>query len=95
MFDNLFDKMNEVQLFEGKDTKYSLSRDANGNKLLKVSMKGAGGFSVQTNSNMPKTHSMKKGNLDNGVIASELKTYVTKHGTKRQKEILGVKDESK
>ncbi len=92
MFDELLDKMKKVTLAESSGTKYTFSRDVNGNKLLKVSVKGEGGFSIQTNTNMPKTHKMTK---DDSTISAEVKAYVTAYGTKRQKEILGVKDESK
>lgn len=69
-----------------------LSRDVNGNKILKVESKDFGlgrGFSVQTNGNLPKTHKMDKCNLNINVALCELHCYIKEYGTDKQKEKLG------
>lgn len=66
-----------------------ITRDVNGNKILKIESSdigGARGFSVQTLGNLPKTH--KEG--VNGDTWRELCAFIREHGTKSQKEKLGV-----
>ena len=65
---------------------YSIGRDKNGNKLLRVKTSGRGGFSIQTNGNLPQTHR-------DGVTSetdAEVCAYVRRHGTARQRRILGI-----
>lgn len=65
---------------------YSTNTDANGNKFLRVSRPGQRGFRIQTNGNLPETHSR-------GVCPetdAEARAYVTAHGTARQKKLLAV-----
>lgn len=65
---------------------YAIGRDKNGNKLLRVKTSDRGGFSIQTNGNLPWTH------LD-GVTSEteeEVCAYVRRHGSERQKRILGI-----
>ena len=66
----------------------------NGQKVAKVTSK-EGGFSVQTNGNLPKTHKMEKGNL-NGVefcnAFCEIGEHILETGTKRQAEIMTAGD---
>jgi hypothetical protein len=60
-----------------------LSRDINGNKIVKLSFPGMGqGFSIQTNGNLPNTH--RTGIPDKQEIISYVKLY----GTLRQKDII-------
>jgi len=59
------------------------SRDFNGNKTVVISIPKSRGFSIQTNSNLPRTHS--KAIIDE----AEVVEWVRKFGTKRQKEVLG------
>ena len=64
-----------------------ISRDTNGNKILKIEasdLNGARGFSVQTLGNLPKTH------LD-GIFSGtrdELVSFINEHGTDRQKQLI-------
>ena len=65
---------------------YTIGRDRNGNKLVHVKTSGRGGFSIQTNGNLPQTHR-------DGVTVetdAEVCAYVAAHGTTRQKRILGI-----
>ena len=65
---------------------YTIGRDKNGNKLLRVKTSGRGGFAIQTNGNLPRTHR-------DGVTAAtdaEVCDYVRRHGSERQKRILGI-----
>lgn len=69
--------------------KLRLSRDENGNKVLKVSVAGLRGFSVQTLVNMPKTHKMKHGeSFDEETALQELNAYISRYGTQKQKDFL-------
>jgi len=64
---------------------YKTGRDKNGNKILRCSSV-EGGFSVQTNGNLPRTHR-------DGVTVetdAEVCEYVARHGTDRQRRILGI-----
>ena len=64
-----------------------LGRDRNGNKVLRVSRRGARGFSVQTLGNLPRVH--RNGlDVDYATALSELRAYVAQYGTARQKELL-------
>lgn len=62
-----------------------LSRDRNGNRVLRVSIPGVRGFSIQTNGNLPKTHRDGVGPW----TSSEVRQWVQAYGTKRQKALLG------
>ena len=67
-----------------------LDRDTNGNKTLKVKYHGSGhGFSVQTNGNLPETHRMTPDSFNYTVAAAELKDYISRYGTLRQRDITG------
>lgn len=57
-------------------------RDANGNKTVKIKGEEGRGFSIQTNGNLPHTHRDNKGDWD------EIKDYVRRHGTAREKRIM-------
>lgn len=63
--------------------------DRNGNSILRVQTR-RGGFSIQTNGNLPFTHDCARDrvaeNLD--IIAAEIRAYVGTYGTARQKAIL-------
>ena len=64
---------------------YKTGRDKNGNKILHCSSVD-GGFSIQTNGNLPQTHR-------DGVTTAtdaEVCAYVRRHGTERQKRILDI-----
>ena len=65
---------------------YTIGRDRNGNKLVRVKTSGRGGFSIQTNGNLPQTHR-------DGVTVetdAEVCAYVAKHGSDRHKRILDI-----
>ena len=59
-----------------------LGMDVNGNKVLRIK-NGTKRTSIQTNGNLPITHSNNKVNL------SELKQYVSVYGSQHQKSMLG------
>lgn len=63
-----------------------LSRDINGNKVLKIEKSdvGARGFSIQTSGKLPKTHKHGLGPWS----WSEAINYVKRYGTERQKELM-------
>ncbi len=68
-----------------------ISKDVNGNKVLKVESKdlvnkSSKGFSIQTNGNLPLTH--RDGIFEGTMI--ELKGYIVDFGTQGQKEKLGL-----
>lgn len=71
--------------------KITYGRDINGNTIVKASFKGARGFSVQTNGNMPRTHRAItwESDFNENQAINELNAYIKIHGTKRQKELLG------
>ena len=64
---------------------YKTGRDRNGNKTLRCSSV-EGGFTIQTNGNLPQTH------RDGVTVATdaEVCAYVRRHGTDRQRRILGI-----
>jgi hypothetical protein len=71
--------------FERPHVNYTIGRDRNGNKTLRCSSVD-GGFTVQTNGNLPRTHR-------DGVTVetdAEVCAYVRRHGTDRQRRILGI-----
>ena len=68
------------------DVYYTIGRDRNGNKLVHVKTSGRGGFSIQTNGNLPQTHR-------DGVTAgtdAEVCEYVARHGNARRRRILDI-----
>jgi hypothetical protein len=58
--------------------------DVNGNKVVRVSFPNSRAFSIQTNGNLPKTHSMSKGGYDE----KEINQYVKEYGSDAQKKKL-------
>jgi len=60
-----------------------LSRDVNGNKIVRLTFSNAQGFSIQTNGNLPLTH--RTGKPDH----AEIRAYVLRFGTLRQKSVIG------
>lgn len=64
---------------------YRMSRDKNGNKTVKIIPPMARGFSIQTNGNLPQTHS---GGYSSTYTPGEVREYVGKYGTERQKHIM-------
>ena len=62
----------------------SLSIDSNGNRILKVQIGHARGFSIQTNGNLPITHS--KGITQFTIL--ELTNHIHAFGTPRQRELI-------
>ena len=69
------------------------SRDINGNKTIKIKSKNGRSFSIQTLGNLPFTHKQtfdSVGQLELSKINKEINSYVSEHGTKRQKNILGL-----
>lgn len=68
-------------------TTYTTGRDVNGNKVCRVKPAGGRGFSIQTNGNLPLTDR-------EGIVPGskwEIRDWVRKYGTKRQRELLGIK----
>jgi len=68
------------------DVYYTIGRDRNGNKVVHVKTSGRGGFTIQTNGNLPRTHRC-------GVTVetdAEVCAYVAKHGSDRHKRILDI-----
>jgi hypothetical protein len=75
----------EVYTYFGRSIKIAF--DTNGNRIVKVSkddLRGARGFSIQTLGNLPMTHRDGVGSHTGG----EMRVYLMKYGTKRQKEAL-------
>ena len=65
---------------------FKTSRDINGNKVCKASPRNGRGFSIQTNGNLPQTDR-------NGICeatAGEVREYVEKYGTERQRAIIAL-----
>ena len=69
----------------------NLSKDANGNKTLKVSFVDTDfyGFSIQTNGNLPETHRMTKHDFNHSIAENELNGFVKQYGSDREKDLLG------
>jgi hypothetical protein len=63
--------------------------DRNGNSIIRVQTQ-RGGFSVQTNGNLPFTHDCARDRMAENIdiIATEIRAYVGTYGTSRQKAIL-------
>ncbi len=59
-----------------------LSRDTNGNKIVRLTFSNARGFSIQTNGNLPETH--RTGRPD----WSEIRAYVLRYGSLNQQRIM-------
>ena len=67
-------------------TGHRISRDKNGNRVLRIRPPRGRGFSIQTNHNLPGTHR-------DGVTArtkEEVLAHVTKYGTDTQRAALGL-----
>jgi ribosomal protein S11 len=63
--------------------------DRNGNTIIRVQT-GRGGFSIQTNGNLPFAHGCPKETLADkrAIIFEEIRAFVMAHGTRRQKSII-------
>lgn len=73
------------------EIRYKVGLDINGNKILKVSClpKICKGFSIQTLGNLPQTHRILKGSpVDTPITNEEVKQYLLKQGTAKQKVLL-------
>ena len=69
----------------------SLGYDTNGNKIVRVKKTGHRLFSIQTNNNLPYCHKFNKVNFETAnknIVLNEIKNYVEKFGTKKQKNIM-------
>ena len=66
-----------------------IERDINGNKVARLKFINTRGFSIQTNGNLPKTHSMSKDSFVHSTAEDEIHAYVKEYGTKSQKTKLG------
>ena len=64
---------------------FTTSKDRNGNKTCRVTLKGQRGFSIQTLGELPRTHREGCGPWTQG----EVSNYVKRFGTQRQRDILG------
>ena len=65
---------------------FSISKDVNGNKTVKIKAEPHKAFSIQTNGNLPETH-------HNGVCEAtykEVYSYISKYGTDNQKHIFSI-----
>lgn len=70
-----------------------LSMDIFGNKCLVVSGRDIGmkrGFSVQTNGNLPLTHTMPLDALDQEIAWDELVIFIKQHGSASHRVKMGV-----
>ena len=65
---------------------YKIGRDRNGNKVCRVHVQGARGFSIQTNGNLERTHRDGVGPWTAGEVAAYVRTY----GTERESHLIGV-----
>lgn len=72
--------------------KFKLFMDACGNRRLNFTNEDGKGFSVQTLFNLPKTHCMDASAMKEEAVRVELEAYVAKHGTARQKRLLGLSE---
>jgi len=63
--------------------------DRNGNTIIRVQT-GRGGFSVQTNGNLPFAHGCPTESLaeKSSIIFEEIRAFVMAHGTRRQQRII-------
>lgn len=68
-------------------TTYSIDRDRNGNRIVRVTVPGNRPFTIQTNGNLPMTH--RHGILPT-TTAAEVSQYIRQFGTARERELLGV-----
>jgi hypothetical protein len=69
--------------------KLKKAKDRNGNSILRIET-SRGGFSIQTNGNLPFTHGCPKETLSqqSAIIFEEIRAFVMAHGTRRQKSII-------
>jgi len=75
------------------EIKFKLGRDVNGNKLVKVTRKNYRGFSIQSNGNLPLTHSCWT--INNNITLNEVQVYVEQFGTEQQKSLMGIGEDLK
>ena len=69
-----------------------VGRDSNGNKLAKFKFLNGKGFSIQSNGNLPEFHRLEKGDMKiTDKMEKEAIEYISKHGSKKQKDELKVK----
>lgn len=61
-----------------------ISRDRNGNRVLRVRVPGGRGFGIQTNGNLPRTHRDGVGPW----TLPEVRAWVDAYGTERQREMV-------
>ena len=72
--------------------KLTLSRDKNGNKIVKVKPRGRRAFSIQTNGNLPAIHAMEEVDIYKAV--KELIKFIRRYGTDLQKSLFeGLREE--
>lgn len=67
-------------------TNFKVTRDRNGNRVVKVYGEGFRGFLIQSNGNLPKTHRDGLGPWTEG----EVRTYVRSYGTDHQRDAIGI-----
>ena len=66
-----------------------ITRDKNGNKTIKIIPLNGRSFTIQTNDNLPRCHTLQGYNKDSKELIElsfdEVKNYVNLHGTTKQK----------
>lgn len=67
--------------------KFKLKTDTNGNRVLSVKAYDDRAFSIQTNGNLPLTHTQ---GINQDITCLEVIEYITKCGTDRQKQLLDI-----
>ncbi len=67
-------------------TTYTIGRDRNGNRTVRVKLKSSRAFSIQTNGNLPATHRQGVCSATQGEVSG----YVRQFGTARQRQLLGI-----
>ena len=72
--------------------KFCIDYDINGNKVVRCKSHDKPGFSIQTNGILEITNELSSGEVPERFyerVRKEINEYVTKYGTKRQREIMG------
>jgi hypothetical protein len=76
-----------MSFYPSTTTTYHVGMDRNGNSIVTVKVEGHRAFSIQSNGNLPRTHQL---GMATDITRKEVAAYIQAHGTKRQKQILGL-----